>query len=218
MKFRDRTDAGQRLAERLLHLRGANPVVLALPRGGVPVGAPIADALDAPLDLLMARKIGAPGHAELAIGAVVESERPEIVVNDDIAEMVGASQAFIAEEAARQIKEIERRRALWLRGRPSISWAGRTVIVVDDGIATGATIRAGLLSLDRAGAARRVLAVPVAPPEAAEMLRPLCDETIFLAKPKYFNSVGAFYDDFHQVEDAEVIALLDNAAARRSSG
>jgi adenine/guanine phosphoribosyltransferase-like PRPP-binding protein len=157
MVFRDRAEAGRRLAERLLHLKGAEPVVLALPRGGVPVALPIAEALGAPLDLLLVRKIGAPWQPELALGAVVEGDPPQTVVNDDIVGEFGVRPGFVAREAARQIDEIGRRRRLWLHGRPAVPPGGRTAVVVDDGIATGATVRAALVG---AGAGRRGAARP----------------------------------------------------------
>ncbi|MBD0272423.1 MAG: phosphoribosyltransferase [Acetobacteraceae bacterium] len=215
MVFRDRAEAGRRLAERLSHLKGAEPVVFALPRGGVPVALPIAEALGAPLDLLLVRKIGAPWQPELALGAVVEGDPPQTVVNDDIVGECGAPPGFVEREAARQIEEIGRRRRLWLQGRPAVSPRGRTAVVVDDGVATGATVRAALAALERAGAARRVLAAPVAPRDTARALRKLCDEAVFLAEPDDLGSVGAFYGDFRQLDDAEVVALLDRAAAGR---
>ncbi|MBD0274222.1 MAG: phosphoribosyltransferase [Acetobacteraceae bacterium] len=218
MVFHDRAEAGRRLAERLRHLKGTDPVVLAVPRGGVPVGLPIAEALDAPLDLLLARKIGAPEQPELALGAVVEGDPPQTVLNDRIVRALGVSQAEITQEAERQLGEIARRRRLWLRGRPPVQTRGRTAIVVDDGIATGATVRAALAALARTGAARRVLASPVAPRDTAEALRKLCDEAVFLAEPADLGSVGAFYADFHQLEDAEVVALLARGSGRRDAG
>jgi putative phosphoribosyl transferase len=218
MKFRDRAEAGRRLAERLLHLRDANPVVFALPRGGVPVAVPIAEALGAPLDLLLVRKIGAPGQPELALGAVVEGEPPQTVVNDEIVEALGVPAGFVTAQAADELEEIKRRRRLWLRGRAPVSPCGRTAVLVDDGIATGASARAALLALERAGAARRVLAAPVAPPEAAEALRPLCDAAVFLAEPALFGSVDAFYGDFRQTQDEEVAALLDGAGGWTGAG
>ena len=212
MKFCDRAEAGRSLAERLLYLKGSRPVVLALPRGGVPVAMPIAEALAASLDLLLVRKIGAPSQPDLALGAIVEGEPPQTVVNHDIVEKLGVPADFVTEQAADQLAEIERRRRQWRRGPAPVVPYGRTVILVDDGIATGATVRAALLALERAGAARRILAVPVAPRDVAEALRPLCDEAVFLAEPARFNSVGAFYDDFHQIEEAEMTAMLEGAA------
>ena len=166
MMFHDRAEAGRRLAERLLHLKSANPVVFALPRGGVPVALPVAEALGAPLDLLLVRKIGAPEQPELPLGAVGGGDPPQTVVNGEIVGMLGVPPAMVAEEAARQLDEIARRRRFWLHGRPAVPPRGRTVVVVDDGVATGATVRAALLALERAGAARRVLAAPVAPRRA----------------------------------------------------
>lgn len=216
--FRDRTQAGRRLAERLLHLRGAAPVVFALPRGGVPVAVPVAEALGAPLDLLLVRKLGAPGQPELALGAVVEGEPPQLVLNDAIVEQLGVPTASVTQEAQRQIEEIGRRRHLWLHGRPAAVPRGRTAVVVDDGIATGATVRAALRALERAGAARRILAVPVAPRDTAEALRSLCEEAVFLAEPDDLASVGGCYADFRQLEDADVVTLLDRAARRKNLG
>jgi putative phosphoribosyl transferase len=213
--FHDRAEAGRRLAERLGHLKSEKPVILALPRGGVPVALPIAEALGAPLDLLLVRKIGAPGQPELALGAVVEGEPPQTVVNDEIVALLGVPPDAITREAARQLDEIARRRRFWLHGRPAVPPYGRTAIVVDDGIATGATVRAALLALERSGAARRVLAAPVAPRDTAEALRTLCDEAVFLAEPDDLGSVGAFYADFRQLDDAEVAALLHRTADGR---
>jgi putative phosphoribosyl transferase len=206
------------LAERLLHLKGTGPVVLALPRGGVPVALPIAEALGASLDFLLVRKIGAPGQPELALGAVVEGDPPQTVLNDEIVADLGVPPGFVAREEARQLDEIGRRRRLWLRGHPAAQPRGRTVVVVDDGVATGATVRAALLALERAGAARRVLAAPVAPRDTAQALRALCDEAVFLAEPAHLGSVGACYGDFHQLDDAEVAALLGRAAGGRTGG
>jgi putative phosphoribosyl transferase len=214
MIFRNREEAGRQLAQHLLHLKGTRPVVLALPRGGVPVALPIAEALDAPLDLLLVRKIGAPGQPEFGIGAVVDGHQPEIVVNDDIVRMLRIPEAYVADQAAAELREIERRRAAYLRGRQPTDLRGRTVIIVDDGIATGGTARVALQALGRTGAARRVLAVPVAPADTAQELRGLCDEAVVLDTPAGFGSVGAYYQDFRQLEDAEVIALLDRAASR----
>ncbi|MFC0387611.1 phosphoribosyltransferase [Muricoccus vinaceus] len=218
MMFLDRADAGRQLAQSLLHLKVQDPVVLALPRGGVPVGYEVAEALGAPLDLLLVRKIGTPGQAELAVGAVVDGARPEMVINEDIVRQLGVPASYLEQEAARQLAEIERRRAAYLRGRPPVALEGRTAIMVDDGIATGATARASLRALAASGTARRVvLAVPVAPAEIVKALSALCDEAITLSTPEDFRAVGLHYGDFRQTEDAEVIELLDRAAVRTTA-
>lgn len=207
--FTNRTDAGRQLARALGHLHGREAVVLALPRGGVPVAAEIAAALHAPLDLVLVRKIGVPGRPELAAGAVVDGDRSEIVLNEEILAAAGVSHAYVERCAALELKEIERRRRLYLSGRPRVSVAGRTAIVVDDGIATGATIRAALRSVRRHRPAHLVLAVPVAPPDTVAEIRAEVDELVCLSTPYPFGAIGAFYRDFHQVGDDEVRALLD---------
>lgn len=209
--FRDREEAGRRLAERLRALDLPRPLVLALPRGGVPVAYRIATALGAPLDLVLVRKIGVPFQPELALGAVVDGDTPEIVVNEDIARALGISEDEIARAAASEVVEIERRRRIYLRGRAPLPVAGRTAIVVDDGIATGATVRAALQALRRRDPERLVLAIPVAPPDTVAALRAVTDEIICLEMPHHFTAVGAYYEDFAQLSDAEVIALLDQA-------
>jgi putative phosphoribosyl transferase len=209
--FRDRADAGRRLAERLLAQRAGWPVVLALPRGGVPVGYEIARALEAPLDVVLVRKIGAPRQPELAVGAIVDGAEPEIVVNHDVVEELAISAHFIEEEAARQQAENARRRQLYRPGRPRLNLHGRTAIVVDDGIATGATIRAALRAVRRGHPKRLVLAAPVAPPETVRALEAECDDLVCLVEPTIFGGISAFYDDFRQLEDAEVIELLKRA-------
>ncbi|HUN93422.1 MAG TPA: phosphoribosyltransferase family protein [Burkholderiaceae bacterium] len=212
--FADRAEAGRRLAERLLSRRFVDPVVLALPRGGVPVAAEIALRLNAPLDLLMVRKIGAPGEPELAVGAVADGAAPQIVVDEELARLLGVDRHDIEVQASRELAEIARRRAAYLAGRAAVALAGRTVILVDDGIATGSTVRAALQVLRRAAAERIVLAVPVAPREALARLRADVDEIVCLAQPDPFRAVGVHYADFHQVPDDEVVALLDAANAR----
>ena len=212
--FANRRSAGRRLGRRLRHLRGDRPVVLALPRGGVAVGREIADMLDAPLDLVMVRKIGAPGQPELALGAVADGAETHIVISDRIAAELGVERPYIEAETARQRVEIERRRAAYLGDRPPVPLAGRTVIVVDDGIATGSTMRAALRAIRQAGAAKIVLAVPVAPSDTIEALRGEADKIVCLQTPSPFVAVGAHYADFAQLSDAEVVALL----ARRRPG
>ena len=206
--FIDRVEAGRLLGRRLAALRLLDPVVLALPRGGVPVAAEVARALHAPLDLLMVRKIGAPGQPELAVAAVVDGDPAEIVIDEQSLRLCGADRAYVDAEAARELKEIERRRALYLRGRAPVPLAGKSVVVVDDGIATGTTVRAALKALQRSKAARLVLAVPVAPADTVAQLRAEVDDLVCLSQPEFFYAVGAHYRDFHQIEDNEVIALL----------
>lgn len=210
--FQNREDAGRKLARALLHLKPERPVVLALPRGGVPVGFQVAQALGAPLDVALVRKIGAPGQPELGLGAVVDGEKPQIVLNDDLIELVRPSRRYLEEEEKRQLAEIERRRAVYRAGRAPIPLEGRTAIVVDDGIATGGTMKAVLQALAKAGAKRVVLAVPVAPAEALRELARLADEAVCLMTPEPFYAVGAFYRDFTQTSDEEVIDLLRRAA------
>jgi putative phosphoribosyl transferase len=206
--FADRADAGRRLAQRLAVMRIEAPVVLALPRGGVPVGYEIAQARKAPMDVLLVRKIGAPGHEEFALGAVVEAETPIVVVNDGVP---ARFMAHVKEEASRQARELERRRHTYRGGRPLISVAGRTAIVVDDGIATGATFRAALEALKQMDAAKVVAAIPVAPIESVLAVEQLADEVVCLATPEPFYAVGLHYGDFSQTTDEEVLDLLSQA-------
>ena len=217
MILADRQDAGRRLARELRRFRDSDPVVLALPRGGVPVGFEIAQALGAPLDLVLVRKIGAPFQPELAVAAVVDGETPETVENEDVMAELSLTEDYVREEAARQLLEIERRRKLYLEGRQPVPVEGRTAIVVDDGIATGATMRAALRAVRRRKPARLVLAVPVAPPDTLEELRREVDEVVCLATPAFFGAIGAFYEDFRQLEDDEVRELLARASPRAAA-
>jgi len=210
-RFADRREAGRKLAETLSRYREPDTLVLALPRGGVPIGFEVARALGAELDVLIVRKIGAPGHEELGIGAVVDGDPPQLVVNERIADMVGASRAYIERQEARQLAEIARRKRAYRGDRPDPRVAGRTVIVVDDGIATGGTVKAALSALRAMKPARLVLAVPVAPADSLAELEPECDEIVCLARPDFFVAIGGYYDDFTQIEDAEVIRLLAGA-------
>jgi putative phosphoribosyl transferase len=209
--FADRSEAGRALARRLLRFRDARPVVLALPRGGVPVGYEVAQVLDAPLDLVLVRKIGAPFQPELAIGAVVDGRRPETVLNEEMVREFQTPGSYIAEQSARKLEEIERRRELYLAGRARAPIEARTAIVVDDGIATGATMEAALHATRRANPKRLVLATPVAPPDTIERLRPQADEVVCLATPRLFDAIGSFYEDFRQLSDEEVVDLLQQA-------
>jgi predicted phosphoribosyltransferase len=212
--FRDRTEAGEKLADALVGLSLADPVVLALPRGGVPVALPVARRRKAPLDLLLVRKIGAPGHEELAAGAVVDGPVHEAVFNPGVLRMLGMEEADFAPAIARKLAEIEARRATYLGGAAPVPVEGRTAIVVDDGIATGATVKAALLGLRRRKPASVVLAIPVAPPDSLAELTPLVDRAVCLDAPADFYAVGAHYRDFPQVEDEEVVALLAEARKR----
>jgi putative phosphoribosyl transferase len=211
-EFRDRVDAGRKLARALLHLKEARPVVLGLPRGGVPVAFEVAAALSAPLDVVLVRKIGAPGQPELGLGAVVDGADPQIVLNEELVQLVRPGRAYLEAEEKRQLAEIERRRALYRPGWAPLSLAARTAIVVDDGIATGGTMKAVLLALRSAGVHRLVLAVPVAPPDTLQELAPLADEVVCLMSPEPFYSVGSHYRDFAQTTDEEVVHLLARAA------
>lgn len=203
--FADRAEAGRLLAERLRTSDLDQPVVLALPRGGAPVGYEIARELKAPLDVLLVRKIGAPSQEEFALGAVVEGEPPIVVLNE------GVPQRFmrhVNEEAARQAEEIERRRQLYRGGRPLVHVAGRSTVIVDDGIATGATFRAALEAMKQMDVARLIAAIPVAPAESLQLIKALADEIVCLATPEPFYAVGLHYGDFSQTTDAEVMDLL----------
>jgi len=213
--FRDRKEAGQRLAKALAHLKDRDPVVLALPRGGVPVGAEVADALGAALDVVLVRKIGAPSQPELAAGAVVDGQQMEIVPNDDVVSALGIDDAYMREQAAREVERIEARRKRYLDGRwERTPVEGRTVIVVDDGIATGATMRAALRGLRRRNPGRLVLAVPVAPLDTVRTLREEVDELVCLETPSPFGAIGRFYQRFEQVDDEAVTDALERAAGR----
>ena len=207
-RFADREDAGRALAEAVAGLELGSPVVLALPRGGVPVAAAVAERLGAPLDLVMVRKIGCPGNPELAAGAVVEGEPPVTVYNAEILRHLGLSEADLAPTVDRELKVIAERRALYLAGRAPVALEGRDVVVVDDGIATGATVKAALKALADRGGASLTLAVPLAPEDTLEELRPLVDHLVCLKTPSPFFAVGQGSERFGQTSDAEVIALL----------
>jgi putative phosphoribosyl transferase len=211
LSFRDRRDAGRQLAPRLMIYAEQSPVVLALPRGGVPVAFEVAKALRAPLDLVFVRKIGAPGRAEFGLGAVVDGAHPQVVLNQEALGHLNVPPGYIEEETERQLQEIERRRKHYLAGRRPVDVEGRVAIVVDDGIATGGTVRAALKGLSRAKPARLVLAVPVAPADTIDRLTTDADEVICLMTPEPFYAVGEHYDDFRQTSDREVTTLLDEA-------
>ncbi len=211
--FSDRGQAGRALAQELAKLRLPAPVVLALPRGGVPVAAEIARELGAPLDLLLVRKIGVPWQPELAVAAIVDGQDQELVIDEDTRAASGVSRSYIETQAKEQMREIERRRHLYLGDRAPIPVSKRTAIVVDDGIATGTSMRAALKALRRREPAELVLAVPVAPPDTIATLRREVDRVVCLAEPDPFYAVGVHYADFHQIEDEEVLAILASFGA-----
>jgi len=206
--YATREEAGRMLARRLSSYRQANVVVLGIPRGGLPVAREVAAALGAPLDVVVVRKLGAPSQPELGIGAVVDGDHPRAIFNQDIIEHLGVEDEYIKDEIARQLKEVHRRETAYRGGRPKVTLAGKTVIVVDDGIATGSSVRAALRGVRRQKPERLVLAVPVAPAESLEALRSDADEIVCLETPEDFFAVGQFYRDFHQVSDDEVKAIL----------
>ena len=215
--FADRRDAGRQLADRLAPRRYDHPLVLALPRGGVPVGYEIATLLDIPLDVLLVRKLGAPGFPELGLGAVVDGPEPLRILNQHIIDAVQPPPGYLEEEEERQLALMAQRKQRLRQGRPPEPVKGRTVLLVDDGIATGGTVRVALRALERAGAERCVVVVPVAPPTALAQLGIEEDDFECLVTPPDFQSVGLYYAEFEQVSDDEVIALLDHAAQRLAS-
>jgi putative phosphoribosyl transferase len=219
--FADRTQAGQLLAEEVARRGYTDPVVLGLPRGGIPVAAEVASRLKAPLDVVLVRKIGVPIQPELAMGAVVDGDTPEIVRNEDVIGELGITDAEFQQEAERQLEIIDARRKLWVADRARAPLKDKTVIIVDDGIATGATIRASLHALKKRAPKRTVIATPVAPPDTVELLQQEADDVVCLETPAYFGAIGLFYLDFSQVSDAEVTEILErlsktNAAETRA--
>ena len=213
MPFKDRSEAGRRLAAALAEYRDQRPVILALPRGGVAVAAEVALALDAPLDLVLVRKIGVPFQPELAMGAVVDGGIPLIVRNEDVIRLAGIEEADFKAVCDRELAEIERRRQLYLGTRERVEVAGRTAIVVDDGIATGATTRAALRATRMRNPKRLVLAVPVAPSESLAAMRGEADDVVCLEDYADFGAIGFYYSDFRQVADDDVIETLHRFAA-----
>lgn len=208
MRFADRADAGRRLAEALLSYRDRDPVVLALPRGGVPVAAEIAAALGAPLDLILARKIGVPSQPELAMGALVGGGKPIVVRNAEVIRLAHVDQRVFDAAMARAFVALERARRRLVGERPRTEVAGRAAILVDDGVATGATARAALQGLRQQQPKTLTLAVPVASADALAALEREVDDLVCIERPARFDSVSAFYADFDQVEDEAVVAIL----------
>ena len=212
--FRDRMEAGQLLAEQLHEYeRRADAIVLALPRGGVPVGYEIATKLGLPLDVFVVRKLGVPGQPELAMGAIASGGVR--VLNEDVLRAMPFAAATIAEITAEETREVERRERDYRDGRAAPELAGRVVILVDDGLATGATMLAAIAALRQKNPAKIVVAVPVCPPETLAEIKRAADDTVILFAPDWFRGVGQFYDDFAQLDDETVRDLLARAAERR---
>jgi putative phosphoribosyl transferase len=208
MVFVNRSDAGRQLAQALLPYRRQRPVVLALPRGGIPVAAEVAAALQAPLDVVLVRKIGVPGQPELAMGAVVDGGSPIVVRNDDVIALAGVDEAEFRAVRDREMCEIERRRRLYLGNRAAVDVSGRVAIVIDDGIATGATARAALRATRMRGPARLVLAVPVGATDTLTALRQEADAVVVVEHHASFGAIGFYYADFRQLSDSEVKDLM----------
>jgi predicted phosphoribosyltransferase len=213
--FESRLDAGQRLAKALAAYRGRNPLVLAIPRGAVPMGAALADALQGELDVVLVRKLRAPGAPEFAVGSVDESGWTYVA---DHAAEAGADADYLAREKAAQLETLRRRRAQYTPARAAVDPRGRIAIVVDDGLATGSSMIAALHAVRARHPARLVCAVPVAPPETLERIRPYADEVVCLEAPQDFMAVGQFYRDFQQVEDEEVVAVLGERLRAAAGG
>ncbi|HDZ55345.1 MAG TPA: phosphoribosyltransferase [Pseudomonas xinjiangensis] len=209
--FADRREAGLALVEALRSLTGDTPVILALPRGGVPVAFEIARAFKAPLDVILVRKIGAPGHEEFAIGAVVDGDKPHWVADQAMIDQFDTPPGWFEAEKQRQLEEIKRRRALYCGNRAPIAIAGREVIVVDDGVATGNTAKAALLAIADSRPSRLIFAAPVGAGDSLAALRPLVDELVCLVVPAPFRAVGLHYQHFDQTSDEQVVSLLTRA-------
>jgi putative phosphoribosyl transferase len=216
MTFKNRSDAGRRLARALASYKDQQAVILALPRGGVPVAAEVTSFLNAPIDLILVRKIGVPAQPELAMGAVVDGSSPLIVRNEDVIGLAGISESEFKAVCDAELAEIERRRERYLGSRDRIDVAGRIAIVVDDGVATGATTRAALRATRMRGPKKLVLAVPVAPTDTLAVMREEADEVVCLEDHEYFGAIGYYYSDFRQISDQEVIDTLARFPAQAS--
>jgi len=208
MPFKDRSDAGRKLAKALGQYKDQQPVILALPRGGVPVAAEVAAVLKAPLDLILVRKVGVPFQPELAMGAVVDGGAPLIVRNEDVIQLAGIQESEFKAVCEGELVEIERRRQRYLGSRERVDVSGHTAIVIDDGVATGATTRAALRATRMRNPKRLVLAVPVGPTDNIAELRSEADDVVCLEDHEFFGAIGVYYANFSQVSDEEVIEIL----------
>jgi putative phosphoribosyl transferase len=215
MPFKDRSDAGRRLAAALTKYRDLDPVILALPRGGVPVAAEVAALFNAPLDIILVRKVGVPFQPELAMGAVVDGGAPLVVRNGDVIRLAGIDEAAFQAVCDRELAEIERRRQRYLGSRERVDVADRTAIVIDDGIATGATTRAALRATRMRNPRQLILAVPVAPTDSLAAMRDEADDVVCLEDDTSFGAIGFYYSDFGQVSDETVIELLERFPMRK---
>jgi predicted phosphoribosyltransferase len=217
MPFKNRRDAGRQLAQRLRRYAKIDPVVLALPRGGVPVAAEVAAALGAQLDLILVRKVGVPGQSELAMGAVADGSKPLVVRNEDVVRAAGVDEAAFQAACARELAELERRRARYMGGGASVDLTERVAIIVDDGVATGATTRAAIRAVGSRGARQIVLAVPVAPTEMLLELKAEVDEIVCLESYEDFGAVGMYYADFRATSDEAVAEAMARYGANPKS-
>lgn len=214
MSFSTRLEAGERLGEACRGLVFEKPLILGLARGGVAVASALARVLDAPMDIILVRKIGAPGHPELAAAAVVDGRHPVIVFNEEVIAQRSIERSTLRTAAAEVLREIERRRELYMRGRPPVDLTDRDIILVDDGAATGSSLRAAVDAVRPQSPLRITIALPVAAPEALAVLRRIADQMVCLVTPPDFRSVGEAYADFHQLTDEEVIALVASSRSR----
>lgn len=215
LNFEDRVDAGQILANRLSKYADQKPLVLGLPRGGVPVAFEVAKALKAPLDVYIVRKLGVPGQEELAMGAIATGDVR--VLNQGVIDALQISEEAIETETSKEKEELKRREALYRRGRPTLDVTNRTVLLIDDGIATGSTIKAAIAALKKQKAGRIIIGVPVAPPSMIEELKKEVDEVVCVSAPEFFIAISLWYDEFPQISDDEVRELMEKAEMKKGA-
>ena len=215
LNFEDRVDAGQILANKLSKYADQKPLVLGLPRGGVPVAFEVAKALKAPLDVYIVRKLGVPGQEELAMGAIATGDVR--VLNQGVIDAFQISEEAIETETSKEKEELKRREALYRRGRPTLDVTNRTVLLIDDGIATGSTIKAAIAALKKQKAGRIIIGVPVAPPSMIEELEKEVDEVVCVPAPEFFIAISLWYDEFPQISDDEVRELMEKAEMKKGA-